>query len=207
MNGLSPRHQGSRPVLRLAVTLLGSLLWVSCAPLRLQSPEGRDGLDGREAPQAQIASQPRLISPFPTRSEIHGSGRLQIDVRAPKPFHLAQEFELDVNDELGELRILGPLGASLALITWGAQFQPATVQSSQLSPRVQAFESLDALMAHWVGTPIPSTTLLGWLQGQSPQAPGWRFTLVHETDEVLEAHRFEPLPEVDLKITLKRDPS
>jgi len=143
--------------------------------------------------------QTPIQSTIPQPSELHWSGRLQIDVKGVRTLHMANDFELDVSDQEGELRILGPLGSTLAVITWGTPEMPATLESAQMSPRVQSFDNLDSLMSHWLGTSIPSRTLLGWLQGQAVSAPGWQFS--HTSNAVLVAHRFEPEPAVDFKIT------
>ena len=150
-------------------------------------------------------------------TELHWSGRLQVDVMGPQRVHLSNDFELDANVNVnasasangnangnakaseGELRLLGVLGTTLAVITWTSPEGPATIESTQLKPRVQAYDSLDALMTQWLGTPIPSQTIMAWLQGQAVQSAGWRFS--HPSSEVFLAQRFEPEPRVDFKIT------
>ena len=175
---------------RLGINYLtGLCCWmlVSCAPLH--HPE--------RTLQTSTLSTPNQPS------ELHWSGRMQIDVKGVRTLHITNDFELDVSDQEGELRILGPLGSTLAVITWGTPEMPATLESPQMSPRVQSFDNLDSLMSHWLGTPIPSRTLLGWLQGQAVSEPGWEFS--HTSNAVFVAHRFEPEPAVDFKIIRSSD--
>ena len=175
------KHTAERRLQTLwAVSALALL--VACAPLASHLPNS--------------TSNP---SPKTAESELHWSGRLQVDVKTTPAVYIASDFELDASLDEGELRVLGPLGATLAVITWAGAHMPATMESAQLKPRVQSFDSLDALMAQWLGTPIPSQTLLAWLQGQAVEMPGWRFS--KPTPEIFWAQRVEPLPVVDFKIT------
>jgi len=175
------RPHAHGPLLSCAL-LVCSLVLASCAPLQ------------KNLAPRPIESQVSTLS----TNELHWSGRLQIDVRPPKTLHMTNDFELDMSEQEGELRILGPLGSTLAVITWGLPDMPATLESAQMTPRLQSYDSLDDLMVHWLGTPIPSRSLLGWLQGQSVSVPGWQFSPL--TNGVLMAHRLEPEPAVDFKI-------
>ena len=167
-------------------------LVVACAPLR--APPRVDSHHPNSAANSAANSTTNT-----SESELHWSGRLQVDVKTTPAVHIASDFELDASLHEGELRVLGPLGATLAVITWSGADLPATIESAQLKPRVQSFDSLDALMAQWLGTPVPSQTLLAWLQGQAVEMPGWRFS--RPTPEIFWAQRVEPLPAVDFKIT------
>ena len=172
-------------------------LVVACAPFK--APPGVDS--HHPNPGANSAAN---FAPNAAESELHWSGRLQVDVKTTPAVHIASDFELDTRLDEGELRVLGPLGATLAVITWAGAELPATIESAQLKPRVQSFDSLDALMAQWLGTPVPSQTLLAWLQGQAVEMPGWRFS--KPTPEIFWAQRVEPLPVVDFKITRSPNP-
>ena len=176
-------------------------LVVACAPFRAppraDSPHPNPGANSAANSAANSEANA-------AESELHWSGRLQVDVKTTPAVHIASDFELDTRLDEGELRVLGPLGATLAVITWAGAELPATIESAQLKPRVQSFDSLDALMAQWLGTPVPSHTLLAWLQGQAVEMPGWRFS--KPTPEIFWAQRVEPLPVVDFKITRSPTP-
>jgi len=144
------------------------------------------------------------------------SGRLLVKVAAagdqPAQSHTAT-FELSGNEQTGEMKLLGPLGAQVALARWGAD--GASLQDAQ---GTRQFPDLASLAAEALGEPLPLGALLHWLQGRPwPGAPhrdgaqgfsqlGWSVDLARwSADALIEATRMDP-PGVSVRAKLDRHP-
>lgn len=144
------------------------------------------------------------------------SGRLLVKVAAlaeqPAQSHSAA-FELSGNERDGQMKLLGPLGAQVALASWGAA--GARLQDAQGS---RDFPDLATLADEALGEPLPLGALMHWLQGRPwPGAPheanaqgftqlGWSVDLARFTgDALIEATRIDP-PGVSVRAKLDRLP-
>ena len=144
------------------------------------------------------------------------SGRLLVKVAAagdqPAQSHTAA-FELSGDEHAGEMKLLGPLGAQVALARWSAA--GASLQDGQ---GTREFRDLASLAAEALGEPLPLGALLHWLQGRPwPGAPhqdgaqgfsqlGWSVDLAHwGGDALIEATRVDP-PGVSVRAKLDRHP-
>jgi outer membrane lipoprotein LolB len=144
------------------------------------------------------------------------SGRLLVKVAAagdqPAQSHTAA-FELSGDERVGQMKLLGPLGAQVALARWSAA--GASLQDAQ---GTREFPDLASLAAETLGEPLPLGALLHWLQGRPwPGAPhqdgnqgfsqlGWSVDLAHwDGDALVEAKRLDP-PGVSVRAKLDRHP-
>lgn len=146
------------------------------------------------------------------------SGRLLVKVAAQgqqaAQSHSAA-FELSGDEQAGQIRLIGPLGAQVALAAWSPT--GATLQDSQGR---RDFADLAALAEEALGGPIPLGALMHWLQGQpwpgAPHAPraegpgfsqlGWAVDLGRwESDAIVDAQRLDP-PGVSVRAKLDRNP-
>ncbi len=145
------------------------------------------------------------------------SGRLVVKVAAngdrPAQSH-AVAFELSGDERDGQMKLLGPLGAQLALARWGAN--GATLQDAQ---GTRDFPDLATLADEALGEPLPLGALLHWLQGRPwPGAPhagrgdgvagftqlGWAIDLArYAVDGLVDAVRLAP---PGLSVRAKLDP-
>jgi outer membrane lipoprotein LolB len=144
------------------------------------------------------------------------TGRLLVKVppqgERPAESHNAT-FELTGDDHQGQMRLMGPLGAQVALATWGPA--GAALQDAQ---GTQHFASLAELAEAALGQPVPLNALLHWLQGQpwpgAPHAPlasatgfsqlGWAVDLAQwQASALVEARRLDP-PGVSVRAKLDR---
>jgi outer membrane lipoprotein LolB len=92
------------------------------------------------------------------------AGRLSVRVEAGERTpsrSFSADFELRGDAERGELRLTGPLGATLAEVRWrpaGAELLDA--QGSRSYP------TLDALAQDLLGESLPMAALIAWLRGR-----------------------------------------
>jgi len=134
-------------------------------------------------------------------SSSHFEGRLLIEIESSPAKRVSASFELDTDVSSGELRLLGPLGSTAALITWN-QAQ-AQLQSNDMTPPTRQYPSLSALVKHWLGTELPLQNILRWLEGQDEHIPGWQLLDVGNNTKValrLPDHTNEPA--VSIKMIL-----
>jgi outer membrane lipoprotein LolB len=127
------------------------------------------------------------------------SGRLALQVQDKPGESFSAGFELKGNARAGELMLYSPLGGTLAQLTWVAG--AATLRTGN---DTRQFPSVDSLVAHVTGTPIPVAALFDWLRGTATQVPGWRPDLTQLGQGRLFAKRLEPRPEADLRLVLER---
>lgn len=146
------------------------------------------------------------------------SGRLLVKVAAqgeqPAQSHSAA-FELAGDEHAGQMRLIGPLGAQVALASWGPA--GAVLQDGQGR---RSFADLAALADEALGEPIPLGALMHWLQGRP--WPGAAHTPLHAgpgfeqlgwavdlgrwaSDAIVDARRLDP-PGVSVRAKLDRNP-
>ena len=102
---------------------------------------------------------------------LHLEGRLLIAIESTPAKRISTAFELDADPLSGELRLLGPLGTTAAVITWTEHH--AQLQSTELSPPTRLYPNLSNLTQHWLGTDLPLQSILSWLSGQDEDVVGW----------------------------------
>jgi outer membrane lipoprotein LolB len=127
------------------------------------------------------------------------SGRLALQVEDKPGDSFSAGFELKGNAGAGELTLYSPLGGTLAQLSWGQG--SATLRTGS---ETRQFPSVDSLIAHATGTPIPVAALFDWLRGTATRVPGWRPDLTQLGQGRLFAKRLEPRPEADLRLVLER---
>lgn len=157
------------------------------------------------------------VPPAPSQPLL--SGRLLVKVAAlgdqPAQSHNAA-FELSGDEHRGQMRLLGPLGAQVALASWNEQ--GASLLDSQGG---RDFPDLATMTGEALGEPIPLGALMQWLQGRpwigAPHRPlasatpgfvqlGWSVDLARWADDALvEATRLDP-PGVSVRAKLDRHP-
>jgi len=138
------------------------------------------------------------LATTPTLERLAWEGRVQIEVDTAPLTKLSGPFALEMSGDQGSLRLMGPLGSTAALLTWGKNW--ATLQSSQLKPKEQHFSSLSDLMQNWLGSPIELEELMPGLLGQESTHAGWRFESNMGRTKV--AQRLFPAPAVNIKLIL-----
>ena len=139
------------------------------------------------------------------------SGRLslRVEAAAERPAQgLTAAFELQGHSERGELRLLSPLGGTLAAARWA----PGQALLDTPAGR-QVFASLDELSLQTLGEVVPLAALPDWLAGRPwPGAAhqtghsgfaqlGWRVDLTRRAEGWVVAQRNAP-PAVALRIRL-----
>jgi outer membrane lipoprotein LolB len=126
-------------------------------------------------------------------------GRLALQVEGDERQSFAAAFELKGDASTGELSLYGPLGGTLALLSWSPG-------SARLRTNGQArdFPSMDALVAHATGAAIPVAALFDWLRGIDTPVAGWTADLSQLPQGRLRAQRVEPAPPADLRVALER---
>ena len=127
------------------------------------------------------------------------SGRLALTVHSDPPQSLSASFELRGDAKEGALQLTGPLGTTIAELSWTPQ--QALWRAGQ---QTRAYASLDELVAQATGTPLPVAALFDWLSGDNTPVDGWRAELAQLPMGQLSAHREQPLPTADLRIVLDR---
>lgn len=128
------------------------------------------------------------------------TGRLALQVESEAPQSFAASFELKGSADRGELLLFTPLGQTLARLAWSPGQASLRAQGQE-----RAFDSLDALVAHVTGTPLPVAALFDWLAGRERAVPGWQADLSQlQENNRLVARRSMPLPAAVLRVALQR---
>jgi outer membrane lipoprotein LolB len=124
----------------------------------------------------------------------HWQGRIGVKVTEPQPQSFSANFELDGEAGQGSLRLLTPLGTTLALMQWAPGSATLTTTGD---PRT--FDSMAALTQATLGFDLPVAALLDWLRGTATAMAYWEVDLSGLIDGKLVARRIAP----DLKAELK----
>jgi outer membrane lipoprotein LolB len=123
------------------------------------------------------------------------SGRMALRVDSLPPQAFAALFELRGHARAGELRLISPLGQTLAIVRWspaGAEL----VRGSDSRRRA----SLDELTAELSGAPLPVIPMFDWLAGREAAAGGWLVDLSQHAQGRLVARREQPQPSAELRL-------
>jgi outer membrane lipoprotein LolB len=145
-------------------------------------------------------AQPPVVQQPEAADQAFWSGRLALRVEGVDQQSFSAGFELKGAPAQGELKLLSPLGSTLALVQWTGE--GASLQTNR---EQRKFDSLDLLLQQVTGTALPVRTLFDWLAGRDTALPGWQADLAGLGDGRLSAQRLEPPPTVRLRLLLDRD--
>jgi len=142
-------------------------------------------------------------APLPTKTPTETTasrwqGRLSVKVQAQPAQAFSANFALQGSADEGALTLTGVLGTRLAEMHWGAD--AATLQTPQ---ELLRFDSVDAMVRHSVGTPLPLNALFGWLTGRDGAPPGWAVDLGERSVGRIRAWRLAPDAAAEIKIILE----
>lgn len=146
---------------------------------------------------AGCAQQPLAKAPA-SQEAAAWRGRLALRIDDPEHPSFYASFELTGHARAGELLLSSPLGNIVASLRWTPQ--AAFLRSNG---ETRQFDSLDALAAEAIGTPIPIATLFQWLDGREAVAPGWQADLSQLPQGRLLARRTYPAPVAELRLILE----
>jgi outer membrane lipoprotein LolB len=151
------------------------------------------------------------LRPQEVPPDLAGRLALRVDASPSTPARsFSADFDLRGNAEAGRLRLTGPLGATLAEVSW----QPGRAELSD-NQGIRAFDTLDAMAHELFGEALPLAALTDWLRGRPwPGAPsvkrddgfdqlGWRVGLAGFGDGLVVASR-ERAPAVNVRVRLER---
>ena len=202
----------------LLLALPASLLGAGCASTKRSTSASATSLPGAAPatpaaslgrPTTGLSTSPSTATPplaVKTNLTSNGASRarnwtgrlsLRIDNDPPQAYHAG--FELRGHAAQGDLLLFSPLGSTLMQISWTPN--DAIWRGNN---QVQHYSSLDSLVALALGAPIPVRTLFDWLQGNNTTAPGWRTDMSRLADGRLVVQRFDPAPEVELRLAVDR---
>jgi outer membrane lipoprotein LolB len=132
----------------------------------------------------------------------HWEGKLQLRVQRKEPESFSATFELSGAPHHGELRLISPIGHTLALVNWSAE--EATLQEGT---QIQTFANMDELTRKLTGAALPLPDLMAWLNQDGPPIQGWE---IHANQQPLArrivATRQTPEPELHLVIWVQLSP-
>ena len=128
------------------------------------------------------------------------TGRLALAVEDRPSESFSAGFELRGRPEAGELALFNPLGGTIALLKW----RPGQALLDTQGRDRQSYPSLEAMVEHVTGAPLPVAALFDWLDGRATPVPGWVPDLTALADGRLRARRTEPPPVADLRLVLDR---
>lgn len=127
------------------------------------------------------------------------SGRVSLRLDGEPPSVTSGAFELTGSAAAGELRLLSPLGQMVARLQWAGD--RAVLEQGGPS-QTSAFPTLDALLAHTLGTPVPAAALFEWLAGRPATVAGWAADLSRHAQGRITAVRHDPAPRAELRLIL-----
>ena len=159
---------------------------------------------------ASCATRPPSIEAMPWTS---GRLSIKVDASAEQPARsLSASFDLRGGDNGGELRLVSPLGALMAVATWSAgQASLVTADGTRI------YSDLDELSRQALGESLPLRALPDWLAGKAwPGAAsqplpggfeqlGWRVDLARYADGWVDARR-DTAPITVVRARLLREP-
>jgi len=125
-------------------------------------------------------------------------GRLAVNIASVPAQAFSANFALEGSATEGVLALTSILGTRVATLRWDAQ--AATLQTPQ---ERLSFESVDAMLSHFLGAPLPLAMLFGWLQGDATTAPGWEVDLRDLSAGRIRARRLSPDAAAEIKIILE----
>ena len=144
----------------------------------------------------------RPAAPAELAAQGHWEGKLQLRVLQKEPESFSATFELSGAPQQGELRLISPIGHSLALVNWSGD--QATLQEGT---QIQSFASMDELTRVLTGAALPLPDLMAWLNQDGPAIEGWQISAHKETRaRRIIATRQTPEPPLHLVIWVNLSP-
>lgn len=128
-------------------------------------------------------------------------GRLSLTLATEPRQSFFAAFELSGDAHQGQLRLLSPIGSTLAELVWN----PTSARLTQGS-QTQTGPSADALLALITGTTLPTAALFDWLNGLPTPTAGWQADLSQSASGVIRVQRAQPLPAMELRLQLDPTP-
>lgn len=125
-------------------------------------------------------------------------GRLAVHIASDPAQAFSANFVLEGSASDGALALTSLLGTRVATLRWSAD--AATLQTSK---ELRQFDSVDALVNHSLGAPLPMAALFGWLRGNPDAPPGWEVDLKDLSAGRIRARRLAPDAATDIKIILE----
>jgi outer membrane lipoprotein LolB len=119
-------------------------------------------------------------------------------VASEPPQAFSANFALLGSALQGSLELSSVLGTRLATLRWDAS--SATLQTPT---ELLQFASVDAMVAHSMGTPLPLAAVFAWLQGEAATAAGWAVDLQDLPAGRLRAWRLAPDAAAEIRIILE----
>ena len=150
------------------------------------------------------------LQPPAMARDLAGRLTVRIDATDAVPARsFAADFDLRGDADRGELRLTGPLGATLADVRW----RPGAAEMTDANGR-RDYPTLEALARDLLGEPLPLGALTDWLRGRPwPGAPharrddgfeqlGWRIALGELAQGLVLARR-DGVPAVQVRARLE----
>lgn len=191
--------------LALAATLLAG-----CASTA--GPTAGDSLPQTPAPAATGAAigptdasgvtvAPAVPAASPAPSMRQFAGRLALTIESDPTQHLAAEFELEGDEQTGELRLYGALVGLAAVLQW----EPGRAVLIE-GERRRVFQSVDWLIERVSGAPVPLSMVFALLNNQAIRSDDWWVEARNGPDDRIRAVRLQPMPRIELLMVLKKPP-
>jgi outer membrane lipoprotein LolB len=105
-------------------------------------------------------------------------------------------FELSGNAGQGQMRLLSPLGQTLASLHWSPQ--GARLEKGD---EVRLYDSVAAMTEALTGQALPLQALFDWLEGRATPVSGWDVDLSAQAAGKITAKRRSPPAELKLILT------
>ena len=125
------------------------------------------------------------------------AGRLAIRIETEPAQGYSASFELRGDPKAGSLKLLSPIGSTLANLTWSAIEAVLTHDGD-----TRRYPSIEALTRAATGAELPLGELFAWLDGAPARMDGWNVTQDDRAAGRLRARREHPAPAVDMRIVL-----
>ncbi len=112
--------------------------------------------------------QHKFTETEPGQSQQFWTGRLSIRIDTEPVQRLSSAFELSGTPQVGQLRLLTPLGAIVGELNWSP-----TVANWSDGRSTRSSAHVDTLLISQTGMTLPLSALFAWMSGQAHTEPGW----------------------------------
>ncbi len=127
------------------------------------------------------------------------AGRISLQIQSEPAQAFFAGFELKGRPDIGELRLISPIGSILGIMRWS----PAEATLEQAGT-VRRFATTEELLINVIGASLPISALFDWLDGKTTPAFGWQADLSQHGSGRITAQRLNPAPLADLRIVLDK---
>ena len=126
-------------------------------------------------------------------------GRMGLHVQGAPSSSWSAGFHLTGSANTGELRLISPIGTTLAIARW--EPQSASIERGQT---VQRYSDANAMVRDLLGADFQMPQLWAWLERKPLSVPGWNFTNTLRQDQghLLIAQRVQAEPAMTLRVIL-----